>query len=301
MVRTLTAGEWTEAVDRSRGTVVVQFGAPWCVWCKRLEPVVDRVAAALEGEATFYRIDVDEFPEMRERFGIQGIPVLLRFADGQLGGRVVGYRPDWPVRAFVLGPRARDAEPLPFAELVDNAGTSDDSAPAAANADGVGWSYSAQALAAQGVTPGAELTFDGVTFRWPDAPPGTPNNIRVAGQPVLLAPRAGAAKLGFLGMATNGPSSGEGTIQYADGTDQPFVLCFSDWTMNGGDGPLADGTHVAARMPRRNSVRGELNDQETMLFVTTVPLERGKTVASVRLPERADQGALHVFAVGLGG
>ena len=64
---------------------------------------------------------------------------------------------------------------VPFPSLPDafsNPGISDDSNTSAGNLDGGGASYSAQALAAAGLTPGATITHDGVTLTWPNAPAG---------------------------------------------------------------------------------------------------------------------------------
>ena len=57
----------------------------------------------------------------------------------------------------------------------------------------------------------------------------------------------GATRLGFLGMANHGPSTGQGTIRYTDGSTQPYTLGFSDWTGSGG--VLAPGTRVVVVMP----------------------------------------------------
>lgn len=196
--------------------------------------------------------------------------------------------------------RPKAAGPAPLEAWFNNAGTSDDGDPGAADLDGVGWSLSAQALGQAGIRPGEEVSADGLTFRWPSAGPGRPNNVEVQGQTVQLAGRPGARRLGFLGLATHGPSAGVASLRYADGRTQAIALSFPDWTPGGGGAPLPAGTHVAARMARRNGRGAEQTQVETMVFATSVALEPGQTVESVTLPERLDQGALHTFAVALG-
>jgi hypothetical protein len=111
-----------------------------------------------------------------------------------------------------------------------------------------------------------------------------------------LAPESGKTAIGFLGSASNGPSKGDGTITYTDGTTQTFTLDFSDWTLGGGGGHAEPGNVLAVSTPYRNNPGGRDN-VVTDLFSASVAVQAGKTVQSVTLPSRANQGALHVFAI----
>ena len=97
-----------------------------------------------------------------------------------------------------------------------------------------------------------------------------------------------------MGSASNGPSSGTLTITYTDGTTQSATLGLTDWTA----GSSSFGNGTAAAMPYRNSASGSSQQIGTKVFTTNIALQPGKTVASVTLPSRADQGELHVFALG---
>ncbi len=108
------------------------------------------------------------------------------------------------------------AQPGSLLTAFNNAGISNDTDPSAANFDGDGYSYSAQALAAQGLTAGKPVTVDGVTFTWPQPGPGYPDNAVASGQEVTVNAPSGTQKLGFLGAATNGPSQGVATLHYSD-------------------------------------------------------------------------------------
>jgi len=178
----------------------------------------------------------------------------------------------------------------------DNTGVSDDSSPGSGNLDGGNNSYSYQALSAAGLTPGGAITSGGLSYTWPDTGAGKPDNIVADGQTVQLAPAAGATSLGILGSATYGPSQGTATITYTDGSTQPFTLAYSDWTLAGG---LLPGDTEVAQMPYRNSPSGPGNSA-TYLYTTTVPLQAGKTPASITLPASVNQGEIHVFAISTG-
>jgi Glycosyl hydrolase family 76 len=186
------------------------------------------------------------------------------------------------------------ARPGDLAPFFNDAGISDDTNQAAANFDGFGFSYSEQALTAAGLAPGAAITSGGVLYHWPGVAAGQPDNLIAAGQVITVPPVAGATELGVMGSASNGPSSGPLTITYTDGTTQSATLGFTDWT----SGSPSFGNGTAAAMPYRNSASGTSQQIGTELFTTNIALQTGKTVASVTLPSRANQGELHVFALG---
>jgi len=191
--------------------------------------------------------------------------------------------------------------PIDLSAYVTNRGISDDSAPAAADFDGYGYSYSAQALQAAGLVAGQTATYNGITFRWPNAASGAADDVVAQGQRIVLPASATGATLAFLGAASSGPSTGTGTITYADGSTQSFALGLSDWTFNGGSaGPPAYGNSIVASMSYRNAGYGS-EALQTGVFYTGVALRAGKAVVSVTLPATASQGALHLFAMSLAG
>jgi len=181
--------------------------------------------------------------------------------------------------------------------VFNNVGTSDDSQPKAANFDGGGFSYSAQALQAVGIAPGMQVVFNNATFTWPKKPAGSANNYQAQGQTLLITPTSSATILAFLGSATNGPSTGTATITYTDGTLQTSSLGFSDWTLNGGTSTPSFGNAIVATATYRNGPTGKQSDQPRV-FYAEVALQPGKTLQSVALPSSLNQGHLHVFAVG---
>jgi predicted alpha-1,2-mannosidase len=194
------------------------------------------------------------------------------------------------------------AKPGDLSPFYDNAGISDDSNPSGANYDGGGWSYSEQALAAAGLAPGGSVTAGGLTYTWPNVPAGQPDNITVGGQTIPMSAPAGATKLGFLGSATNAGSDGSSgtvTVNYTDGSSSTATLGFSDWTLAGGGGSVQFGNVVAVSTPYRNYTSGK-DGVKTYVFAASVPLDSGKTVASVKLPSSLSQGAIGIFSIAAG-
>ncbi len=182
----------------------------------------------------------------------------------------------------------------------NNVGISADSNVNAADFDGGGWSYSADALAAQGVTPGGTVHAGDIDYTWPTQAPGLPDNAIAMGQQVSVDAPQGTTQLGFLGAANSGPSQGLVTLHYADGSSTQFWLGQSDWTLNGGSAQPSFGNVVAVTTPYRNCdhCTGGRDSVKTNVFSSVVPVDAGKTLVSVTLPDGATQGQLHVFSIG---
>ena len=77
----------------SAPVVVVDFWATWCGPCRMLMPVVEEVAAEMEGKAVVAKCNVDEADEVALKYGIRSIPTLLFFKNGELADRTVGVVP----------------------------------------------------------------------------------------------------------------------------------------------------------------------------------------------------------------
>jgi len=97
--------DFDAVVERARLPVVVDAWAPWCGPCRMISPALEEVARRLRGQIKLVKVNVDESPATAARFGIQGIPTLLLFRDGQLVDRIVGARgaeqlQEWVERAL---------------------------------------------------------------------------------------------------------------------------------------------------------------------------------------------------------
>lgn len=193
---------------------------------------------------------------------------------------------------------------LPFQNLAaafDNVGTTADADvdPPALNGgvDGDGSSYSAEALAAAGATPGRPVTHGGLTFTWPAAAPGTPDNVAAAGQAILVG--AAGSTIGMLVTATYvapGTFAGTGTITYTDGSTAPFTVSVPEW-QHAYTAPADE----ALSMTYHNYAPAGQVTAPTRIFFVAAPLDPAKTVAWVALPAAgAGRATLHVFAIAVG-
>ncbi|MEY9862610.1 putative alpha-1,2-mannosidase [Catenulispora sp. GAS73] len=192
------------------------------------------------------------------------------------------------------------ATPGSLLSSFNNNGIADDNQITVTNYDGVGNSYSQQALAAAGLTPGKPVTVGGVTYTWPLPAPGFPDNTVAAGQKVTVSAAAGTQQLGLLGSADGGPSQGVMTLDYSDGSTTQYWLGLSDWTLGAGQAKPSFGNGDAATLPYRDcsSCANGRDNTATHVFSTVFPVDPTKTLTSVVLPNGTDQGRLHVFAVG---
>lgn len=83
MVLDVTDASFQKDVLQSRIPVVVDFWADWCNPCRLLSPIVRDLAEEMKGKVLFVKVDVDTNPHIANSFGIQSIPTIIVFSQGQ--------------------------------------------------------------------------------------------------------------------------------------------------------------------------------------------------------------------------
>lgn len=73
--------------------VLVDFWAPWCGPCKALGPTIDQIADEVGGDAKICKVNIDDSMEIAARYGIQNIPTILIFKNGEVAQKFVGLQP----------------------------------------------------------------------------------------------------------------------------------------------------------------------------------------------------------------
>ena len=75
----ITKEIFEEQILKADQSVLVDFWAPWCTYCRRIAPAFDKIAEQQENKLVFAKVNVDEAPEIAEKYGIDTIPTLLLF------------------------------------------------------------------------------------------------------------------------------------------------------------------------------------------------------------------------------
>lgn len=82
----------TEVVN-AKSPVLVDFWAEWCGPCRMIAPILEKIADEYSESLKITKLDVDHNPETAMKFGVQSIPTLILFKDGQPVERIIGYLP----------------------------------------------------------------------------------------------------------------------------------------------------------------------------------------------------------------
>ena len=120
--------------ESKRQPVLVDFWAPWCGPCKQLTPVLEKAVKAAKGKVKLVKMNIDEHPSIAAQMGIQSIPAVIAFANGQPADGFMGALPEGQVVAFLerltkerIGGEAKDLVDAADAALAagDAAGAAD--------------------------------------------------------------------------------------------------------------------------------------------------------------------------------
>ena len=89
-VKEINEPEFEMEVLRCTQPVLVGFLTGWSKPCQLVEPVLDEVAQACNGNANIFKVNVDDNPDLGTIYGVQSIPMLIFFTNGMVRGKIVG-------------------------------------------------------------------------------------------------------------------------------------------------------------------------------------------------------------------
>ena len=100
-IQEVNEAQFESVVLQSSTPTVVDFWAPWCGPCRMVAPVVEELSAEFGSTVKFVKVNVDHNQSLAARYGVQGIPTLLFFKDGQVVDGQVGALPKQALAAKV--------------------------------------------------------------------------------------------------------------------------------------------------------------------------------------------------------
>lgn len=93
--------DFNAQILESKGICIVDFYADWCGPCKKLSPVLSKLANEFEGKVGFFKVDVDKHAALAGKYEIRGIPAVLLFKDGKLLETSVGLHDEAFYRGWI--------------------------------------------------------------------------------------------------------------------------------------------------------------------------------------------------------
>lgn len=101
MSEAVSSADFQSKVIDAQGPVLVDFFATWCGPCKMLAPTLDEISSEVAGKAAVYKLDIDQNPDIAQRYGVMSVPTLIVFENGQVKNQAVGVQPKQSILAML--------------------------------------------------------------------------------------------------------------------------------------------------------------------------------------------------------
>ena len=92
MVKKINSSEFQSEVLNGDGVALVDLFADWCMPCQMIAPIIEEISNE-KSDVKFFKINVDETPDVAIKYGVSSIPTLLIFKNGELVNKAVGAYP----------------------------------------------------------------------------------------------------------------------------------------------------------------------------------------------------------------
>ena len=102
-VKEFTDSNFDTEVLNSSEPVLVDFWAEWCMPCRALAPTIDKIAKDYAGKVKVGKVDTDSNRDISIKFGINAIPTVILFKDGQVAQKFVGLKQEKDFKAAIDG------------------------------------------------------------------------------------------------------------------------------------------------------------------------------------------------------
>lgn len=97
----MNAERFNQSINEGSLPVLVEFWAPWCVYCRRIAPALSKLAGQYEAELTVGQVNIDEEPLLAQKEQIEVIPTLVLYRNGQALGSIVAPESKAKIEEFI--------------------------------------------------------------------------------------------------------------------------------------------------------------------------------------------------------